>query len=55
MIKEREKEYEDGLLFGGLGQDQKRRRQNLEKKRRQKHEKGQQLDENDMNEDYKFD
>ena len=53
MIQDREKEYEDGLFFGGLAHDQKKKKQNQQQKRKQKKENG--SDDFDWDEDYNFD
>lgn len=55
MIQDREKEYEDGLFFGGLAHDQKKKRQAVNSKRIKKLEAGEKFDFEDLNEDYNFD
>jgi len=49
MIQEREKEFEDGIFFGGLGKDQKKKNE----AKRIKHKKGEVAQGYDS--DYNFD
>lgn len=57
MIQDREKEYEDGLFFGGLALDQKKKRQrkqaNMIKKLQT--EKGEKDEDGEFDDDYRFD
>lgn len=55
MIQDREKEYEDGLFFGGIAQDQKRTKDKKKKIKLQKFNEGEVFDEEEHDLDYKFD
>ena len=54
MIQDREKEYEDGLFFGGLAADQKRKKEKKTKAKMDKLIKGEHFDSQEEDIDYKF-
>jgi hypothetical protein len=55
MIQDREKEYEDGLFFGGIAQDQKRKKDKRKVVQLQKFNEGEAFEEEEHDLDYKFD
>ena len=55
MIQDREKEYEDGLFFGGIAQDQKRKKDKRKAVQLQKFNEGENFEPEEHDLDYKFD